>query len=60
MGSPRSDQVHAWLGEAGAWLGEAGDWRDGAGEWRGGGELMNGRRREEGEGQRERVGDFEG
>jgi hypothetical protein len=52
MGSPRSDQVRTWLGEAGAWLGEAGDWRDGAGEWRGGGELLNGRRREEGEGRR--------
>ena len=52
MGSPRSDQVRTWLGEAGAWLGEAGDWRGGAREWRGGGELLNGRRREEGEGRR--------
>jgi hypothetical protein len=45
MGSPRSDQVRTWLGEAG-------DWRNGAGEWRGGGELLNGQRREEGEGRR--------
>ncbi len=43
--SPRSDQIRAWLGEAGVWLDEVGDWR-------GGGELMNGRRREGGEGRR--------
>ena len=52
MGSPRSDQVRIWLGEVGAWLGEAGHWHGGAGEWRSGGELLNGRRREEGEGRR--------
>ena len=43
MGSPRSDQVHAWLGEAG-------DWHSRVGEWHSGGELLNGRRREKGEG----------
>jgi hypothetical protein len=46
MGSPRSDQVHAWLDEAGAWLVEAGDWHSRAGKWRSGGELLNGRRRQ--------------